>query len=78
MYIPFAHAGEAHESSGQSFIHIIAAWYVLVPLFTILVTVIVALAVRQALDYFDKRKPTKNSSHPKTDKPAPKNRKESD
>ena len=48
----FAHSGEVHQSSGQSFLHVVAAWYVLVPLFTIIITIVVAVVVRRILDHY--------------------------
>lgn len=65
----FSHAGEAHITSEQSFLHLIAAWYLAVPLFTILLTLLVALVIRHILDRYDKKhRKSSVKSAKKTDK----------
>lgn len=61
----FAHAGEAHDSAGQSFFHVVAAWYLAVPVFTILLTIVVAVVVRHILDRYER---THRKAHKKTSK----------
>lgn len=65
----FAHAGESQETTGQSFLHLVAAWYLAVPLFTVALTVVVAVIIRHLLDRYDRNhRAAAKKQHKKSEK----------